>query len=42
MNKICYIIALAVINVLVAGNSLFRHKSLDLASAIKELRSNAN
>ena len=29
-------------NVLVAGNSLFRHKKLDLAGAIKELRANAN
>jgi ribulose-phosphate 3-epimerase len=26
-------------NILVAGNSLFRHKTLDLTSAIKELRS---
>jgi ribulose-phosphate 3-epimerase len=28
-------------NVLVAGNSLFRHKTLDLAAAIKELRQHA-
>lgn len=29
-------------NVLVAGNSLFKHKSLDLPAAIKELRSNCS